>query len=89
MDATNACSSLPYVTPMKSDRVPKPKEIVNLMSSNEERTCLDDEKQTDLANVSSGMLPGTAAFEKACSTTFDDGTFNAGSYKSDKSECLL
>jgi hypothetical protein len=81
-DATNSCNILPYATPTKSNRVPKPKKIVDLMSSDEE-TCLGHEQQTD--------LPSTAEFEKLhSSSTSDGGASNAGSYnKSDKSECLL
>jgi hypothetical protein len=90
-DATASCNILPYVTPTKSDRVPTPKETVDLMSSDEE-TCLGLEQQTDLANVSSGMLPSTAEFQKSRSmiSTSDDGTSNVGSCnESDKAECLF
>jgi hypothetical protein len=59
--------------------------------SSEEETCLGLEQQTDLADLSSGMLPSTAEFQKSrITSTSDDGTSNVGSYnESEKSECLL
>jgi hypothetical protein len=66
-----------------TSRVPQPDQVVDLMMSAEgEETHLEENKQNDLEEVSSKILPQTANFDKYCHSSNDD-TSTAGSYDSE------